>query len=540
VATSVSTFLDEKPVAYQDGREIPCRFDLKPATVAGRTVYGFRLGPYDPARPVFIDPAVLVTCGYVGGEMHDQATDIAVDGSGNAYIAGYTNSLETTFPVQVGPDTSYNGSTYDAFVAKVNAGGTALVYCGYIGGGGEDRAQAIAVDGLGNAYVAGFTYSSAETFPVRNGPGLTAYVGWGDAFVAKVNANGTALDYCGFIAGFSGDFAEAIAVDGGGHAYVTGNTGSGASDLFPVTTGPDLTWNGGADAFVAKVEADGTGFVYCGYIGGDNFDRGYGIAVDRDGNAYVVGDARSTEGTFPVVVGPDQTHNGGYDGFVAKVNDSGTALTYCGYIGGLSFYEAAYAVAVDGGGSACVAGSTKSSEATFPVVTGPDLTHNGGYDGFVARVNASGSALVYCGYIGGSGDDHASTLKAGRGGSVHVAGHSGSTEATFPVLDGPDLTYNGGADDGFVAEVNSAGTALTRCGYIGGSASEQVYGLALDGKGNVYVAGTTASGPDSFPVLVGPSLVHQGYTDAFVARISAPGSPPAGVASIVAPLLLLE
>ena len=148
---------------------------------------------------------------------------------------------------------------------------------------------------------------------------------------------------------------------------------------------------------------------------GSSADYGLGIAVDGSGNAYVTGDTLSTEATFPETVGPGLTQNGYYDAFVAKVNSSGTALVYCGYIGGSS-YDIGYGIAVDGSGNAYVTGETSSTEAMFPETVGPDLTQNGSYDAFVAKVNSSGTALVYCGYIGGSSDDMALALPlTGRG-----------------------------------------------------------------------------------------------------------------------------
>jgi len=353
--------------------------------------------------------------------------------------------------VTVGPDLIYNGGFYDVFVAKVNASGTALSYCGYIGGSGEDNGYGIAVDGSGNAYVIGRTWSTETTFPVIVGPDLTHNGGW-DVFVARVSASGTGLlSYCGYIGGSDDDFGYGIAVDGSGNAYVTGRTSS-TKTTFPVIVGPDLTENGGRDAFVAKVNASGTALPFCGYIAGSSWDYGYGIAVDGLGNAYVTGYTYSTEATFPVTVGPDLTHNGIYDAFVAKVNASGTALIYCGYIGG-SDYDYGYSIAVDGSGNAYVTGETISTEATFPVTVGPDLTHNGSYDAFVARTNASGTALIYCGYIGGSDYDHGYGIAVDGSGNAYMTGYTASTEATFPITIGPDWTRNGDYD-AFLAKIS--------------------------------------------------------------------------------------
>ena len=237
---------------------------------------------------------------------------------GSSSVSGFTTSIEATFPVKGGPDLTHNGGAYDAFAAKVNASGTALVYCGYIGGSDYDESTSIAVDSSGNAYVTGNSRSAQATFPVIGGPDLT-YNGGGDAFVAKVNATGTALVYCGYVGGSGDDVGRGIAVEGSGNAYVTGYTSS-TQATFPVNVGPDLTYNGFYDAFVAKVNASGTALVYCGYIGGSYDDYGYSIAVDGLGNAYVTGEAESTESAFPVAGSPDLTHNGDYDAFVVKIS----------------------------------------------------------------------------------------------------------------------------------------------------------------------------------------------------------------------------
>jgi hypothetical protein len=409
------------------------------------------------------DGTALVYCGYIGGSGPDQGEGIAVDGSGNAYITGSAYSTESStvpFPVTVGPDITHNGSR-DAFVAKVNPVGTGLVYCGYIGGFMWDLGQGIAVDGSGNAYVAGGTESSHDDavspFPVTVGPDLT-YGDYGDGFVAKVEADGTRLVYCGYIGGADYDHAYSIAVRSG-NAYVTGDASSSEARGFPVVVGPDLTHNGWpvGDAFVAKVRADGTGFTYCGYVGGSQTDSGRGITVSSTGQAFVTGYTYSTETQgFPVAVGPDLTHNGGSaDAYVAKVRADGTALVYCGYIGGSNSDEGA-GIAVDGVGNAYVTGFAESSETQgFPVTVGPDTTHNGNQDAFLARVAASGTGLEYCGYIGGSGWERGSGIATDGPHDVYVTGYTDSAQDSFPETVGPDLSYNGDPQDAFVAKVFS-------------------------------------------------------------------------------------
>ena len=312
----------------------------------------------------------------------------------------------------VGPDLTHNGDyeLCDAFVAKVSPSGAELVYAGYIGGLSNDIGLGIAVDRAGAAYVTGYASSDAaqERFPVRIGPDLTFNGGGADAFVAKVSPSGAELVYAGYIGGSGNDNGPGdpdgrygIAVDGAGAAYITGFTSSDEAS-FPVRGGPDLSYNGGTlDAFVAKVAPSGAELVYAGYIGGTQLERGRDIAVDGAGAAYVTGWTYSDEGSFPVRGGPDLTFNGahdaGPDAFVARVAPSGSELVYAGYIGGADGgwdryvgADRGWGIAMDEAGAAYVTGDTYSSEASFPVVGGPDLTHNGGTDAFVAKVNDAG------------------------------------------------------------------------------------------------------------------------------------------------------
>jgi uncharacterized repeat protein (TIGR01451 family) len=313
------TFREARPYSYQEigGRRVPVPTSF--VMDEGDGSYGFRLGSYDPSRPLVIDPAVLLYAGYIGGNGDDEGRGVAVDGGGNAYVTGIAGSTEATFPVTGGPDTTHNVG-FDAFVAKVDPAGTGLLYAGYIGGASDDGGLGVAVDGGGNAYVTGFTNSTEGTFPVTGGPDTT-HNGGADAFVAKVDPTGTGLLYAGYIGGSTNEDGFGVAVDSGGNAYVTGWTHSSEA-TFPATVGPDTTFNGGPDAFVAKVDATGTGLLYAGYIGGAGSDQGFGVAVDGGGNAYVAGWTDSSQATFPVAVGPDATYNLNTDAFVANVGET--------------------------------------------------------------------------------------------------------------------------------------------------------------------------------------------------------------------------
>ena len=513
VGTPVGGFTDDRPVAFQrtDGMRAAVPVSYQACGERGlKRGFGFDVGPYDPRKTLVIDPAVFIYSGFIGGSRMEGGAGIAVDSAGSAYVVGTTNSHPSTFPAKVGPDLSYGGQR-DAFVAKVSASGTRLAYAGYIGGRGFEAGTGITVDTSGNAYVTGTTSSGAGSFPATVGPDLT-YNGTSDAFVAKVDASGTDLDYAGYLGGDSSDNATGIDVDAAGHAFLTGWTLSDES-TFPVAVGPDLTFNSGpggfSDGFVARVAASGAGLDYAGYIGGDFDDSGNDVAVDGSGDAYVTGDTDSESG-FPLAVGPDLSFNGRPDAFISKVNASGAGLAYSGYIAGYS----GTGVEVDAAGNAYVGGSTGPG---LPATGGPDLTHNGGTDAFVARVNPSGADLGYAGYIGGRANDYGFGLGLDGSGRAYVVGRTGSRERSFPVKDGPDPSYNGGGSDAFVARVAASGAGLSYAGYIGGRDFDVGFGVAATPDGAAFSTGGTSG--RGFPVLTGPDRTYNGKGDAFVTKI---------------------
>lgn len=523
VKTPTGSFQDAAPVAYQEhgGQRSPVAIayapDAQPANT-GRFVVGFEVGPYDPALPLVLDPAILVHTKLFGtaGEWN-LGKGIAVDATGHIYVTGSTEGR--SFPVTIGPDLTRNGVT-DAFVAKLNPAGTELLYAGFIGGARNDYGTGIAVDGAGNAYVIGHTQSDEASFPVVGGPDLT-YGGGFDAFVAKVNPAGTGLVYAGYIGGANTDGGYSIAADGAGNAYVTGETWSDQS-TFPVLGGPDLTLNGRSDAFVAKLTPGGS-LSYAGYLGGAEVDAGSSIAVDARGNAYVTGSTGSSQDSFPVKIGPDLTHNGSLDAFIAKVSANGDVLVYAGYVGGTAA-DSGSGIALDRDDNAYIVGTTSSNQISFPVRVGPDLTHNGNSDAFVARVAASGAQLLYAGYIGGAEDDVATGVAVDTSGVAHVVGHTRSTEATFPViggLGGPGLNA-GGNGDGFVAQVRADGVGLLDAGFLGfAERRDEATAIAVDGTGNVYIAGRVFdAGVYSSDVLVMKVRMYEDATpDLSIGRV---------------------
>jgi hypothetical protein len=488
---------------------------LAPAAVRGRgrgapRLVGFAVGPYDRTRPLVIDP-ILVYATFLGGSGDDSAVAIAVDGAGNAYVTGFTSSA--TFPgVSGGSIQPTNaGGSEDVFVTKINATGTAIVYSTFLGGGGDDEPLGIAVDGDGNAYVTGYT--SSATFPGVGGSSIqAANAGLYDGFVIKLNAAGNGIVYATLLGGDNYDYANAIAIDGAGNAYVTGET---LSATFPGVNGGSLQpINGGA--FLTKINPAGTAIVYSTFLGAGGA-VGFGIAVDGAGNAYVAGETFDTN--FPGVNGSSiQPRNGGSaDGFVTKINATATAIVYSTFLGGSGF-DLVLGIAVDDAGSAYVTGYTNST--TFPGVNGSSIqpNHGGKDDAFVTKINASGTAIVYSTFLGGSDFDQGWHVAVDHSGNAYVTGSTLSK--TFPGVTSSSIQpANGGGYDVFVTEIDATGAAIAFSTFLGAGGDDEGSGIAVDGAGNAYVVGFTNSA--TFPGVSGVSIqpAGGGGYDAFVTKV---------------------
>lgn len=516
-ATPAGALVDAPPRALQrrdDGGddEIPVAFTLDGVTV------GFEIESYDRDRPLVIDPAMVLSCGFLGGAGEDDAFGIDVGNDGAIYVVGTTNSTGASFPVAVGPDPTYNGGTSDAFIAKVAPSGETLLYCGFLGGNDEDFGEGVAVDSAGCAYVTGHTASTQSTFPVSCGPDLTYNGGPTDGYVAKVHATGAWLCWCGYLGGSDFDYGTDIAVDALGEAYVVGMT---SSLDFPVagTLGPSYR-GGGSDVFVTKVSSSGLLLRYSGFLGGAGVDYACGVDVDTQTCPYVTGATSSLD--FPTAGSLGPVYRGGAaDAFVVKIDPTGSWLVWGGFLGGEGLEQASGIAVDDATECAFVAGYTGSKpNQGFPVTVGPDLTYNGGeLDAFVAKVSTGGDQFLYCGYIGGAATDLGMDVAVDAFGRAWVAGGTESTEDTFPVALGPDRSHNG-EEDGFIARVAADGSTTELCGYLGGGTFDRIFRLAVDAGGNVDIAGSTNSTAATFPVAVGPDPTYNGGSkDAFVARV---------------------
>ncbi|HEU4596905.1 MAG TPA: SBBP repeat-containing protein, partial [Pyrinomonadaceae bacterium] len=515
-----STIRQPKPFVYQEVAGTRRAVEGGYALDEGGGVR-FTLGEYDSALPLVIDP-VLSYSTYLGGSGGDQGLHIAVDSAGNAYVVGFTTS--TNFPTANAIQAASGGSGGfgDAFVTKLNAAGSALVYSTYLGGNGSDQGRGIAVDSAGNAYVTGVTNST--NFPTANALQATKGSNGDDAFVTKLNAAGSALVYSTYLGGGdSAEFGQAITVDSDGNAYVTGNT---FSNDFPTVNPIQATEGGGStDAFLSKINATGSALVYSTYLGGSDNDSGEGIKVDSAGNAYVGGDTASPN--FPTLSPIQAVNGGGGDAFVLKVNAAGSALVYSTYLGG-SAREACEDLALDSSGNAYVTGDTESTN--FPTANAFQSANGGTslfQDAFVTKLNAAGSALVYSTYLGGAGGEIGFGIAIDSGGNAYIAGATASN-TTFPTANAFQCARAGGADV-FVTKLNAAGSALVYSTYLGGAAGDEARGVALDSSGNAYVAGRTSS--TDYPTLNAFQSTFGGETapggDAFVTKISDTTTGPA-------------
>jgi hypothetical protein len=529
----------DTPVIYQqvNGRRHRIRGH---AVLLDRQTIGFGVGAYDPRRPLVIDP--VLTYATVFGRGGSTGTAIAVDRAGNAYVAGSAaaGTVPTTaHVVQRAPGGNATPGGGDAFIAKLNPQGSALLYATYLGGSGDDHATGLALDHAGNVYVSGTTTS--RNFPItphawqRTYHGGSATAGGGDAFVAKVNGTGSALVYSTYLGGTGVEQSGGIAVDRGGDALVTGMT---TSRNFPTT--PRALWrtphgvpcssnlspNGPCpDAYAARINPSGTALVYGTYLGGSGMDTGTGIAVDSAGKAYVTGTTNSHD--FPVTAHALQRAYRGHGSpgattaFVTKLTPGGR-LVYSTYLGGTR-QETGAAIAVGRMGEAYVTGMTGSPD--FPMTAHAfQRTLGGPADAFVARLGAAGDHLVSATYLGGTNIDQGSGLAVDDDGGVYVTGSTVSRN--FPTVHPLAGIMGTGSFYAFAARLNGSGSALLYSTYLGGrhmaggDFGDLGRGIAVDASSNAYVTGDTTT--TDFPAThTLPGTRGPNNSRIFVARIGA-------------------
>jgi hypothetical protein len=528
-----------KPVLYQEdrfgrkaveGSYALCAAASGTAGPGARTLsVGFRIGKYDPGRPLILDPKLEYST-ILGGSSGDEGSAIAVDRDGFAYITGRTYSLDfPTKPVETAPPPS------NAFVTKLTPDGASLVYSTYLGGSGDDGGTGIALGTSGDTYVVGSTAST--DFPgVDSSSFQTALRGQSDAFLARLRADGTVL-HSTYLGGSGEDTARGIAVDASG-AYLGGVTDSAD---FPTTSGAfqPTTQNVGAgtltDGFITKLDLNATRQIYSTFLSGDDLDEVRAIAIDPRGNAYTTGYTRSRQ-FFPTRNPFQSQLRGGPaagDAFVSALNAAGSELIYSTYFGGnASLFpgvaqgdDEGNAIAVDPAGNAFITGRTTSTD--LPVTPGAfqamladvgesarDVSAAG--DAFVARFGPTGQRL-YCTYYGLPGQDRGNGIAIDTGGDVYLAGESVSLGAASDDL------------DAFITVFLPTGSKVLYEAYLGGTSRDSATGVAVGPEQNAYLVGTTAlEGSSPFPTTT--ALIPRGAVNAegvFVARVS-PRKPPRG------------
>jgi filamentous hemagglutinin family protein len=504
IDTGTAKVVQKAPLVYQETAEarvlVPGDYQI-----GDDGKVSIRLDDYDRSKTLIVDP-VVDTAAYIGGSGADaqstRGVAIAIDSSGDSYITGRTASSD--YAATVG-DLTLGGAT-DAFVSKYDDSGS-LVWATYFGGSGTEIPYDIAVDSSGRAYITG-TASSADLSVTD----ASTLLGTQDAFLTRLSATGSSVEFNTYVGGAIGSpavtFGNTVAVDGSGNFYAAGSTT--ATD-FTTTSGVlDQTFGGAEDAWIVKYDNTDTRqwqTLLGGTTGGSGNEEIHGLDVDSSGVVYVTGRTETTD--FPTAGSPNQASaGGGDDAFLSKISADGTTLLYSSYHGG-SGDETGYDIDVDGPGNIVIVGETDSSD--YPTLNAAQSSLSGSSDAFVVKFNNTGTPL-YSTYLGGSGAEEAYRIAAGS--SAEIVGVVGSTTSTDLTTTDDIQGSSGGGTDAFIAVLDQDGTALFQ-DYLGGSGTDQAYGVAIDGIDTMVVAGTTQS--SNFPSASNSFL--GGASDAFWMRI---------------------
>ncbi len=476
IAFETGVLTESTPIAWQDIDGKRSAVDVA-FQVHGQEV-GFTLGAHNPRHALIIDPSVVWNT-FLGGSATDAGNAIAVDGSGNIYVAG-TSSATWGSPVR-----AYTSNS-DIFVAKLNAATGSLTWHTFLGGSGADVGNAIAIDGSGNVVVTG---SSAATW----GTPMRAYTATGnDVFAAKLDSSGGLL-WNTFLGGTGTDTGSSITTDGSGSAFISGF--SSATWGSPVRAYTAT----GNDAFAAKLDTAG-GLLWNTFLGASGTDSGNAIAADGS-NVFVAG--RSAAAWSCPVACTVRAYTSSFDAFVANLNPSTGVLTWNTFLGA-SGSDEIKSIALDGSGNMFVSGFSSVTWGCSPTACTVRPYTASSFDAFAARLDSSGT-LIWNTFLGGSGQDLGNSIALGGSGNVFVAGNSTATW-------GSPLRPYTASEDAFVASLDSSGN-LTANTFLGNSGIDGGYSIAVNSSGNVFVAGTSSATWDS------PVRAYTASNDAYAAKL---------------------
>ncbi|HUT81230.1 MAG TPA: SBBP repeat-containing protein [Candidatus Bathyarchaeia archaeon] len=457
------------------------------------TSYSFRLNKDSPS---------VSFSTYLGGNDTDRGFDIALGQDGSYFVTGSTCSAN--FPVLNAYDITYNGASDsyfgDVFITKFSADGL-LLWSTFLGGNKDEVAHSIAVANDGCCYVTGWTDSS--DFPIKEAINDNLS-GNGDGFVTKFSSSGYLL-WSTYLGGCNGDLCRGIALGTDDSCYVVGSTNS--SD-FPILNAYNSTFSGNYDAFVTKFSPSGS-LLWSTFLGGNENDYGYEIAVANDNSCLVTGGTRSVN--FPTKDAYDNTLNGQTDVTISKFSSDGELL-WSTYLGG-NGNEYGSGIALDSDNNCFVTGCTGSNN--FPTLNAFNSTYGGLGEAFVLKLSTSGS-LLWSTYLGGNEEEYGIGIVVANDDSCYIIGYTFSFD--FPMLNAYDNTCNGGYDS-YITKFSSSGSILWST-FLGGNSSDAGYGIAINNENNCYVSGSTWS--NNFPIIDAFDDVYSGLGDVFITKFNIP------------------
>lgn len=503
IFTSVGIMRQSDVFAYQiiDGnkKQIACRFVKQ-----SENTIGFELGNYNENLALVIDPLMYST--YIGGAGADEATGIAVDSVGFAYVMGFTQS--TNFPTSVGAYKTASQGNTDAFVTKISQTGSGFIFSTYLGGNGADNPTSIKLSKTGEIWLCGTTQSA--NFPVQNS--ARSFQNGRDIFLSKLSPDGSSLLYSTLIGGSGDDQGQALDIDSSGNIVLVG---SSKSSNYPITTNATQTvLKGNENAIITKLSPDCETLEYSSFFGGSSGSAvAQAISLDKSGNIYVAGWTSAMN--FPHTPNCfDSTLDGSRDAFIVKIDGSNYGLRYSTLLGKSGMTQA-MGIAEDGFGNAVVAGLTDHND--FPTTAGVFQPISGGQqDGFVSKIDSLGQNLVFSSFLGGNGYEQISGMVLDATGNIYLTGFTQSIN--FPKTnDADDTIQHIGSNDAFLTMIKNDGSQIVYSTFLGGSGDDKGAAVGLDRSAAVYVAGVTFS--SDFRITTGAKQQNNsGNSDAFVAK----------------------